>query len=77
MFTKRVYKRARQLLEVVHVDVCGPFDVPSLGGNKYVLLFVDELSRKLWVYLLKEKGETYNYFVNFCSMEEVNSNQEK
>ncbi|WVZ24220.1 hypothetical protein V8G54_002764 [Vigna mungo] len=25
---------ARQVLNVVHADVCGPFDVSSLGGNK-------------------------------------------
>lgn len=67
-FKKRAPKRARQLLGVVYADMCGPFDVPSLGGKKYFLLFVDELSRKLWVYLLKEKGKAY--FVKFCSMAE-------
>lgn len=59
---------------VVHADLCGPCDVPSLGGNKYFLLFVYELSRKLWVYLLKEKGEAY--FVKFCSMAGRQSGQQ-
>ncbi|WVY90763.1 hypothetical protein V8G54_036277 [Vigna mungo] len=66
-------KRAKQPLEVVHSDVCGPFDVPSLGGNKYFLIFVDEWTRKIWLYLLKEKKEVYSLFVKFCAMVERQS----
>lgn len=75
MFKNRAPKRARHLLEVVHADVCGPFDVSSLGGNKYFLIFVDELSRKLWTYLLKEKNETYTNFIKLCSMAKRQSRQ--
>lgn len=75
-FKRYAPKRARQLLEVVYADVCRPFDVPLLGGNKYFLLFVDQLSRKLWVYLLGEKREAYTYFVKFCSMAERQSSQQ-
>jgi len=31
-------KRASEALQVVHSDMCGPFEVPSLGGSKYFLL---------------------------------------
>ncbi|WVY99219.1 hypothetical protein V8G54_031370 [Vigna mungo] len=75
-FKRHAPKRARQVLNVVHADVCGPFDVSSLGGNRYFLLFVDEFSRKLWVYLLKDKKETYNCFVKFCCMVERQSGQQ-
>ena len=54
--------RGRQLLELVHSDVCGPINPKSLGGNRYYLTFVDDYSRKSWVYLLKEKGEVLKYF---------------
>ncbi|WVZ09086.1 hypothetical protein V8G54_022432 [Vigna mungo] len=73
VFKKHALKRVRQLLEVIYVDLCGPFDISSLGGNKYFLLVVDEFSRKLWVYLLKEKCETYTNFINFCTMAERQS----
>jgi hypothetical protein len=34
--------RSSNVLEVVHSDVCGPFDVNSLGGNRYFITFVDD-----------------------------------
>ncbi|XP_047153213.1 uncharacterized protein LOC124824756 [Vigna umbellata] len=46
-FKKVAAKRAKQPLEVVYSYVCGPFDVQSLGGDKYFLIFVDEYSRKI------------------------------
>ncbi|KAL4351569.1 hypothetical protein GQ457_06G018370 [Hibiscus cannabinus] len=48
--------RARRPLEIVHTDIAGPFDIPSLGGNMYYLTFIDDYSRKCWVYVLKEKS---------------------
>ncbi|WVZ03895.1 hypothetical protein V8G54_024701 [Vigna mungo] len=56
-FKKSAPKRAKQPLDVVHSNICGPFEVSSLGGNKYFLIFVDERTRKIWIYLLKEKKE--------------------
>ena len=33
-FASEMPLRAKHALGVVHSDVCGPFPVPSLGGNK-------------------------------------------
>lgn len=41
-FKKSAPKREKQPLDIIYSDVCGPFDVLSLGGNKYFLIFVDE-----------------------------------
>lgn len=54
--------RSNDLLEVVHSDVCGPFEVPSLGGNKYFVSFVDEFSRMMWLFFIKTKGEVFQFF---------------
>ena len=40
-------RRANQPLELVHSDLCGPMRVPSLGGNRYFLTFIDDFSRRL------------------------------
>ena len=48
-------KRKSNILELVYSDVCGPFEVESLGGNRYFVTFIDDASRKVWVYLLKAK----------------------
>lgn len=35
---------ARKRLELIHTDLCGPMQVPSLGNNLYYLLFIDDLT---------------------------------
>ncbi|KAL4575763.1 hypothetical protein LXL04_011848 [Taraxacum kok-saghyz] len=57
--------RASSPLELVHTDICGPMKTHSLAGNMYVLSFIDDFSRKLWIYFLKEKSETCPTFKNF------------
>ena len=54
--------RGRDLLELVHSDVCGPITPSSIGGNRFYVTFVDDFSRKTWVYLLKHKSEVFGYF---------------
>lgn len=55
---------------VVHSDACGPFQVPSLGGNKYFVSFLDEFSRMLWISLIRSKGEVFEVFKSFKLMNE-------
>ena len=57
----------------MYSDVCGPFDTLSLGGNRYFLIFVDEWTRKMWLYLLKEKKEVFANFVKLCASVERQS----
>ena len=52
-------ERKSNILELVYSDVCGPFEVESLGGNRYFVTFIDDASRKVWVYLLKAKDQVY------------------
>jgi len=55
--TKKGATRSTQLLEIIHTDICGPFDVPSFGGEKYFITFIDDFSRYGFIYLLKEKSQ--------------------
>ena len=52
-------------LEIVHVDVCGPMRTIGLKGERYFLLFVDDFTRMTWMFLLKNKSETFSYFQTF------------
>ena len=45
--------------------ICGPMQEPSLGGSIYFLTFIDDFSRKTWVYFLKYKFETFSKFKKF------------
>lgn len=49
----------------MHVDLCDPMSVESTGGSKYFLLFTVYYSRLSWVYFLKFKSETFEYFNKF------------
>ena len=58
-------ERASDLLEIIHADVCGPMSVEARGGYRYVLMFIDDLSRYGYVYLMKHKSETFEKFKLF------------
>ena len=42
--------------ELIHCDVCGPFEIPSFRGYRYFVLFKDDFSRYRRVYFMKEKS---------------------
>ena len=56
--------RKPNLLDLVHSDVCS-MPTKSMGGALYFISFVDDYSRKLWVYLLKSKDEAFVAFKKF------------
>ncbi|KAK4392578.1 Retrovirus-related Pol polyprotein from transposon TNT 1-94 [Sesamum angolense] len=53
------------ILEYVHADVWGPANVPTHGGNKYFLSIIDNFSRKVFVFLMKQKSEVFEKFRNW------------
>ena len=67
-FPKGVSYRAKTQLEIVHIELCGPMQTKSLGGNYYFLTFIDDYSRKIWVYFLSTKSETFSKFKEFKAM---------
>ena len=52
------------ILDYVHADLWGATQVQSQGGGKhfFFLSLVDDYSKKLWVYILKSKDETFDKF---------------
>ena len=66
-------ERAKDLLEIIHTDVCGPMNVRS--GYRYFLTFTDDLSRYGYIYLMKHKSETFEKFKEFQSELENHCNK--
>jgi transposase InsO family protein len=62
--------RANQKLELIHADICGPISPESNSGKRYILCFIDDYSRKSWVFLLATKSEAFFYFKQFKAMVE-------
>jgi hypothetical protein len=53
------------LLDLVHSDVCGPMSSPSLSGCLYYVIFIDDYSRKCWIYFLTPKSDTFDKFKEY------------
>jgi histone deacetylase 1/2 len=48
--------------ELIFTDLKGPIEVPTFGGNRYVLIFVDDYSNYVHTYFLKTKDEALYQF---------------
>ena len=57
--------RAKDLLELVHSDVCGPMSIQVRGGYEYFNTFTNDYSRFGYVYLMKWKFEAFEKFKEF------------
>ena len=55
-------RRSKGILDLIHSDLCGPVTAPSLGGCLYYVIFIDDHSRKTWIYFMKAKNETFAKF---------------
>ena len=57
--------REKHPLEIVHPDLFGPMRTRSLRKNLYFLTFIDDFSKKVWVYFLKCKSNVFLIFKEF------------
>jgi transposase InsO family protein len=58
------------VLQLICSDVCGLFRTHSYTGARYFVSFIDDFSRKTWVYLLKSKDAVYDEFKKFKALVE-------
>jgi transposase InsO family protein len=65
--------REKPPLEIVHSNIFGAMQTPSIGGNSYFLTFIDDFSRKTWIYFLKHKYDALGCFQQFKSLVEKHS----
>lgn len=73
--TRVVFKRhspfrMENILDLVHSDVCGPMKTRTFGGCSYFVTFIDDHSRKVWVYTLKSKDQVLDVFKQFHALVE-------
>ncbi len=54
--------RTKGTLDYIHSDLWGPSRVASKGGARYMLSFIDNYSRKNWIFMLKHKDEVFEHF---------------
>ncbi|MCO5562978.1 hypothetical protein L7F22_016614 [Adiantum nelumboides] len=75
-FPKDGSVRATCRLQLVHSDICGPMQTPSLGNYLYFVTFIDYYSRHAWVFPLEAKFKVFMCFKQFLAMAENVSKDE-
>lgn len=68
-------RESKKILELVHMDVCGPLPIKSLGGHTNFLTIIDDFSRKLFLFVMKSKTEVFDIFSDFVNMAEKQTGQ--
>eukprot|EP00253_Pinus_taeda_P032927 PITA_32927 len=61
---------SKRILDYIHSDVWGPSPTTSYGGSSYFISFIDDFSRKVWVYMLKRKSGVFTVFKQFRALVE-------
>ncbi|GJW63074.1 pol polyprotein [Tanacetum coccineum] len=59
----KLVKRTTEPLDMVHTDICDLKSLPTKGGNKYFINFIDDCTKYCYVYFLKSKDEAIDKFV--------------
>ena len=58
-FVESGKEKKSERLDLVHTDVWGPTQVSSLGGSHYYVTFIDDATRKVWLYFLRHKSDIF------------------
>ena len=67
--------QAKGILDLIHSDLCKPMSVTTQSGHLYFIAFIDDYSRKTWIYFLKSKDsdEELDRFREFRALVENQS----
>jgi len=64
-------EKKSEKLELVHTDIWGPTQVSSLGGSRYYVTFIDDATRKTWIYCIKNKSDVFDTFKKWKALVEI------
>jgi hypothetical protein len=53
---------------LVHSDIWGPAPTSTMVGSRYFVLFIDDYSRFTWIYMMKNRHELPQIYINFAKM---------
>jgi len=51
------------VLDYVHTDIWEPTKTTSIRDNHYFVTFIDDYSKRCWVYTMKHKGKVLELFL--------------
>jgi transposase InsO family protein len=72
---KYTANRLTDVLKLIHTDICGPFPTATRNGHVYFISFIDDYSRYVYIYLIKENAQVLDTFKSFKSEVELQLNK--
>ncbi len=70
---KKSSSRSSAQLELIHCDVLGPVDVPSLGGSRYFITFIDDFLKWTTIFTMPRKSDGSESFRKFQKYAETHT----
>nr|GEY12095.1 putative ribonuclease H-like domain-containing protein [Tanacetum cinerariifolium] len=67
-FKSKAVPSSKGRLNLLHMDLCGPMQVASINGKKYILVIVDDYSRYTWTLFIGSNDETPKVLKDFLTM---------
>ena len=60
-FKRKTYT-SKEVLELVHIELCSPIEVQSYKGDIHTMLFMDDYYRMMTDMFLKQKSDAFQIF---------------
>ena len=54
--------KIKGILNYIHSNLWGHVPIQSKGGSLYLLIFIDNFLKRVWIYFLKYKNEVFPIF---------------
>ncbi|GKB29049.1 retrovirus-related pol polyprotein from transposon TNT 1-94 [Tanacetum coccineum] len=67
-FKTKTAQSLKGRLNFIHMDLCGPMQIQSINGKKYIQVIVDDYSRYTWTHFLRTNNETPEVLKDFLKM---------
>ncbi|GJU76465.1 retrovirus-related pol polyprotein from transposon TNT 1-94 [Tanacetum coccineum] len=74
-YTPKAKNTNLEVVNTLHMDLCGPMLVQTINGKKYILVIVDDYSRFTWVKFLRLKDETPEVVIIFLKQIQIGLNK--
>ena len=66
--------KAKRLLEIIHTDIAGPITPLTHNEERYFITFVDDFSNYVQVYVIKNKSDALDCFIEYANMVQAKFN---
>ena len=60
--TGKGFSWATQLVQLIHMDTCGPFPTAIRNGHRYFITFTHDYLRYSYIYLIRDKSKSLDTF---------------